>query len=253
MAKGRMLQKRISKSNKMVALSSDTVRLLYTWLLAHLDINGNFYADPVMVNNLVFTRLGHSVKVVASALDELEANGLIVRYVIDGEQYLNYPDFQEKQPKLQPDREGKPDIPDITPELLQSKSRVTQTQNKIKESKLKENKSKGIFQIPTIQEISNYCAERKNKINPETFYSHYQSNGWMVGKNKMKDWKAAIITWETKEKEYANTNSQGFKAGTNRSYDNNRQLTPGAAEELDQAVADWKRKTALREAGKISG
>ena len=117
-----MLQKRISKSNKMVSLSSDTVRLLYTWLLAHLDINGNFYADPVMVNNLVFTRLGHSVKTVANALDELEANGLIVRYVVDGEQYLNYPDFFEKQPKLQPDKEGKPEIPNITPELLQSYS-----------------------------------------------------------------------------------------------------------------------------------
>jgi hypothetical protein len=142
LAKGRMLQNRISKSNKMAALSSDTVRLLYTWLLAHLDINGNFYADPVMVNNLVLTRLGHSVKTISYALDELEANGLIVRYVVDGEQYLNYPDFFEKQPKLQPEREGRPEIPNITPELLQSYSRVTPTQNKIKEDKIREDKEK---------------------------------------------------------------------------------------------------------------
>jgi hypothetical protein len=52
------------------------------------------------------------------------------------------------------------------------------------------------FFIPSILEISTYCQERKNEINAEQFYDHYQSNGWMVGKNKMKDWKAAVRTWE---------------------------------------------------------
>lgn len=135
-----MLQNRISKSNKIASLSSDTVRLLYTWMLAHLDINGNFYADPVMVNNLVFTRLGHSVKTVSSALDELVNVGLITRYQIDGEKYLNYPDFLEKQPRLNPDREGNPDIPNITPESLLSNSRVTPTQYKIREDKISKDK-----------------------------------------------------------------------------------------------------------------
>jgi hypothetical protein len=145
MAKGRMLQNRISKSNKIASLSSDTVRLLYTWLLSHLDVNGNFYADPVMVNNLIFTRLGHSIKTVSSALDELTEKGLIVRYQVNGEIYLNYPDFFEKQPKLNPDREGTPDIPNITPESILINSRVTQeliirekTQYKIREDKIRE-------------------------------------------------------------------------------------------------------------------
>lgn len=121
-----MLQKRISKSNKMQMLSSDTVRLLYTWLLSHLDANGNFYADPVMVNNLVFTRLGHSVKTVLSALDELANAGLIIRYQVDGETYLNYPDFFDKQPKLNPEREGNSDIPNMTSESLINNSCVNQ-------------------------------------------------------------------------------------------------------------------------------
>ena len=80
-----MLQNRISKSRKMASLSGDTVRLLYTWMLSHLDVNGNFYADPIMVNNLVFTRLGHSVKIITSALNELEEKGLIIRYKINGD------------------------------------------------------------------------------------------------------------------------------------------------------------------------
>lgn len=146
MAKGRMLQKRISTSNKMTMLSSDTTRLLYTWLLAHLDVNGNFYADPVMVNNLVFTRLGHSAKTVAAGLDELASVGLIVRYRVDGEMYLNFPDFHEKQPRLNPDREGNSDIPNVTPESLVNNSGVTpeplkqqKTQYKIKIREDKDN------------------------------------------------------------------------------------------------------------------
>ena len=98
----------------MACLSSDTVRLLYTWMLSHLDINGNFYADPIMVNNLVFTRLGHSIKIISSALDELAEKGLIVRYQVNGERYLKYPDFFDKQPKLLPFREGVSEIPDLT-------------------------------------------------------------------------------------------------------------------------------------------
>ena len=116
----------------MAGLSSDTVRLLYTWMLSHLDVNGNFYADPVMVNNLVFTRLGHSVKTISTALDELSDKRLIVRYQINGEAYLNYPDFLEKQLNVRPLREGVPDIPELTPESLQTNSGVTPTQVKVK-------------------------------------------------------------------------------------------------------------------------
>jgi len=49
---------------------------------------------------------------------------------------------------------------------------------------------------PSLQEVSDYCQERKNSVNPEKWIAHYQSNGWKVGKNSMKDWKAAVRTWE---------------------------------------------------------
>ena len=52
------------------------------------------------------------------------------------------------------------------------------------------------FTPPTREEIADYCRERNNGINPDTFYDFYQSKGWMVGKNPMKDWKAAVRTWE---------------------------------------------------------
>lgn len=49
---------------------------------------------------------------------------------------------------------------------------------------------------PTIEEVREYCALRKNNINPDKWYAHYESVGWRVGKNKMVDWKSAVHTWE---------------------------------------------------------
>jgi hypothetical protein len=52
------------------------------------------------------------------------------------------------------------------------------------------------FVEPTLEEVSAYCRERSNQVDPDQFIDHYTSNGWLVGKNKMKDWKAAVRTWE---------------------------------------------------------
>ena len=52
------------------------------------------------------------------------------------------------------------------------------------------------FVKPTVEEVRNYCLERKNNVNPEKFIDFYESKDWYIGKNKMKDWKAAVRTWE---------------------------------------------------------
>jgi hypothetical protein len=52
---------------------------------------------------------------------------------------------------------------------------------------------------PSLGEVRDYCLERKNGIDPEKWYDHYASNGWKVGKNPMKDWQAAVRTWERSE------------------------------------------------------
>ena len=62
------------------------------------------------------------------------------------------------------------------------------------------------FEKPTLSEIEQYCIERKNNINAEQFFDYYESNGWKVGKNSMKDWKAAVRTWERSE--YRKPNSK---------------------------------------------
>lgn len=63
-----------------------------------------------------------------------------------------------------------------------------------------ESKSKA-FTPPSLDDVTSYCHERNNNIDPQRFIDFYESKGWMVGKNKMKDWKAAIRTWEQRDKE----------------------------------------------------
>ena len=55
------------------------------------------------------------------------------------------------------------------------------------------------FNKPTVEEVHQYCNERKNKVCADAFIDFYESKGWMVGKNKMKDWKSAVRTWERRE------------------------------------------------------
>lgn len=60
-----------------------------------------------------------------------------------------------------------------------------------------EDKTAKRFTPPTVDEVRAYCEERGNNVNPEQFIDYYMSNGWKIGgKGKMKDWKAAVRTWE---------------------------------------------------------
>jgi hypothetical protein len=52
------------------------------------------------------------------------------------------------------------------------------------------------FSKPTLDQVQEYCTERNNAVNPQRFIDFYESKGWMVGKTKMKDWKAAVRNWE---------------------------------------------------------
>ena len=63
-------------------------------------------------------------------------------------------------------------------------------------NKEKDKRESRNFVPPSLSEVKAYCQERNNGINPQHFIDFYASKGWMIGKNKMKDWKAAVRTWE---------------------------------------------------------
>ena len=89
----------------------------------------------------------------------------------------------------------------------------------IEEDKIREDKEKiksRVFKPPTLEEVISYCQERENKVDAERFINFYESKGWMIGKNKIKNWKAAVRNWEKSDKDliqpskYYNPNSSKF-------------------------------------------
>lgn len=77
---------------------------------------------------------------------------------------------------------------------------------------LAEEKAPKNFVKPTIEEIASYCKEKSVNIDANQFYYFYESKGWMIGKNKMKNWKAAIMTWK-RNSQKGNTANEFLRLG----------------------------------------
>ena len=67
------------------------------------------------------------------------------------------------------------------------------------------------FLVPSVDEVSEYCKSRDNNVDPQAFVDFYTSKGWRVGNQPMKDWKAAVRTWEKKQDTF--TPKRGAKTG----------------------------------------
>lgn len=86
-------------------------------------------------------------------------------------------------------------------ELINDKHEyIHEERNNISNDILIKKETNSRFVPPTLDEVRAYCNERNNLVDPEAFIAFYQSNGWKVGKNPMKNWKSAIITWEKNDK-----------------------------------------------------
>lgn len=67
------------------------------------------------------------------------------------------------------------------------------------------------FVPPSVSDVTEYCLSRNNSVSPQAFCDFYSAKGWMIGKNKMKDWKAAVRTWEKSENSSGNDYMKGMK------------------------------------------
>lgn len=97
---------------------------------------------------------------------------------------------------------------------------LTESESVIPPSEESKSRTRKRFRPPTVEEVEAYCFERNNKVDAERFVDFYSSNGWRVGKNPMKDWKAAVRTWEKREDNVVNmTAAQQMEAARNRVLD----------------------------------
>lgn len=84
-------------------------------------------------------------------------------------------------------------------DFANSKTLASSSSSNSNKKDLKDLSGGRVFNPPSIEEVKAYCLERGNRVDPEKWLNHYASNGWMVGKNKMKDWRAAVRTWESNQ------------------------------------------------------
>lgn len=100
---------------------------------------------------------------------------------------------------------GKSGIPNDTKNTDSDSKSDSDSKNDIKEISSLRSDIKKNFQKPFLKDVIEYCQERKNFVNAEKWFAYYEANGWKVGKNPMKDWKAAVRTWENNEKQSSTT------------------------------------------------
>ena len=97
----------------------------------------------------------------------------------------------------------------ITLVNVPSKEKLSDNTNiNITNTNLTDSNKKAFFKKPTLDEVKNYCILRKNNIEAEAFIDFYESKNFMIGKNKMKDWRACVRTWENREKDKPKTMSK---------------------------------------------
>ena len=160
-----------------------------------LPDNWNFSEDGL-------TALSNDGKAsIRSTLQELMELGYLVRTRNrDDKGILRdyvYTIYEEPILDIQKQVEPTCDYPKLEKPTLENRKTYKELNNKELNNKKEIYKEKR-FKKPTLEEVKEYCIERNNNINPELFIDYYESNGWKVGRNSMKDWKACVRTWEKK-------------------------------------------------------
>jgi len=153
--------------------------------------------------------------------------------ILNGEKYRQKMNTDERREyKTQKQREYRERSKKSVDSSVDSGSELrTVLTHKEEETDTKEKKIKTKrFVKPSVDEINIYCRERKNAINAEQFFAHYESNGWKVGKNPMKNWKAAVITWEKRD----NNNGQNQQSSGSRTQQFNSELDRLAHEAIER-------------------
>lgn len=129
-----------------------------------------------------------------------------IKSLVVQNQYKNEPQFApQSEPQSEP--QSAPQSEPINKHKLKQEKEVS-----------KDTKKK--FVPPSVLEVADYCVERNNGIDPEAFVDFYTAKDWMIGKNKMKDWKSAVRTWEKNKKPASQPRKNTFSSFEQRHYDN---------------------------------
>lgn len=215
-------------SDKVNSLSVHSERF-FTRLIMVVDDYGCFYADTRLLKANLFPLLLDAVREADMIrwLAECQKAGLIVLYESSGKKYLQIVDFRQRLDKAK----SKFPLPvDGIPETVNDFPAEVEVEKEV------EKKLNRAFAPPTKEDVSNYFLKKLDEFTAmgeaEKFVNYYESNGWMVGKNKMKNWNAAAENWI---KNISKFNKNGSHQPTPRKGNRNDE---GAEQLLDSLKPD---------------
>ena len=162
-----------------------------------------------------------SRKFVRHFLEMLEQDGMVQIQQRDNRGYsvkvCNYAKYQDKpdnrrtteapteeQPSVQPRYQPRVQPKPVSSEYSEEGKEYTEGESKGKNARAQR------FVPPTIQEVAEYILQNHLKVDPVRFWNYYESNGWMVGKNKMRSWQATLRNWSAKQTEISKPNAKKF-------------------------------------------
>lgn len=93
-------------------------------------------------------------------------------------------------------------------------------------------KTRAHFVPPSLHEVKDYCLQRKNEVDPQSFLDHYEANGWMRGKTKIKSWQACVRTWEASSKA-SDPKFSGLGTPSVMTLGKQKNLSPRVGESMD--------------------
>lgn len=219
-------------SDELKILESMKDGYLYSNILLKLYLRSLKNDGKLVVNDripynaeMLASVTGHQVGTIKQALSMFKELGLIeilengAIYMLDIQNFIGKGSTEadrqrlydrriseeRKQKKLTQSRNLEEILGKSTPEIEIELEKDIKIEKEIDSSASTTTKRKR-FEKPTLSEIKEYCIERNNNVDAQHFYDYYESNGWKVGKNSMKDWKAAVRTWERSE--YRKPNSK---------------------------------------------
>jgi len=209
MPRARNIKPQFFKNEELVELSFDR-RLLFIGLWTLADREGRLEDRPKRIKMEVFPADDVDVD---TALAELESRGFIVRYVVEGNQYIHINNFTKHQ------NPHKNEAPSSIPAPEQHGASTVQAPEQhdtnpadslIPDSLIPDSLSVGQnrkrFVPPTLDEIRDHIIDKGYQVDPVRFHSFYESKNWMVGKNKMKCWKSALTGWSTRNENTSKPN-----------------------------------------------
>ena len=191
---------------------SDAIIVMWIKLLClagSINDNGCIYFTKEIpyTEQMLSTQFNMPLTTVQLALQTFEQFGMVevidnIMMISNWEKYQNIDGLEKirEQNRLRQKKwyDKQKALPNVTPNVIVTQPNATDIDKELDIDKKEEkNNSKAKrFKKPSVEDIETYCNERNNNINPNAFYDYYESKDWMIGKNRMKDWKAAIRTWE---------------------------------------------------------